>query len=104
MTADFSVTVQIEKNTLLIITSGYINNLGGEKILKSFQDNFSDAVNKVIIDLENSKVVNSIGISFLIEIIEVISESNSKLYFTKLEPTVKKTFEIMGLLDYAEII
>ncbi len=59
-------------------------------------------VKKVIMDLQESKVVNSIGISYLIEIIEKLNESNGKLYFLNLDPTIEKTFSIMGLFQFAE--
>jgi anti-anti-sigma factor len=53
-------------------------------------------------DLEKSKVVNSIGISYLIELIEQINQNNGKLFFTNLDPAIEKTFKIMGLFQYAE--
>jgi anti-anti-sigma factor len=55
-----------------------------------------------VLNLENSKVVNSIGISHLIELIEKLNETNGKLIFTNLDPTVEKTFTIMGLFQFAE--
>ena len=59
-------------------------------------------VNKLILNLENSKVVNSIGISHLIEVIEQLNQSNGKLVFTNLDPTIEKTFSIMGLFQFAD--
>ena len=53
-------------------------------------------------DLAKSKVVNSIGISYLIDIIERLNESNSKLIFTNLDPTIEKTFNIMGIFQFAQ--
>jgi anti-anti-sigma factor len=82
-------------------TSGYINNAAGEQISDEYTKNKS-SVKKVIMDLNDSKVVNSIGISYLIEIIEKLNESSGKLYFTNLDPTIEKTFNIMGLFQFAE--
>ena len=59
-------------------------------------------MNKVVIDMEKSKVINSIGISYLLEVIEKLNDSNGKLIFTNLDPTVEKTFNIMGLFQFAE--
>ena len=53
-------------------------------------------------NLEKSKVVNSIGISHLIEVIEKLNQDNGKLIFTNLDPTIEKTFTIMGLFQFAE--
>ena len=56
---------------------------------------------KLLIDIEGSKVVNSIGISFLIEIIEKLNGKGGKLYFSNLDPSIDKTFTIMGLFQFA---
>lgn len=99
MSTDFSLSTELKDKTLIIKTEGYINNIGGEKIVQEF-DKY-DNINKLIMNLEGSKVVNSIGISHLIEIIEKLNQSNGKLIFTNLDPTIEKTFTIMGLFQFA---
>lgn len=101
MVTDFNLTSEVKGDSLIMKTSGYINNTAGEQISEEFTKNKS-TVKKVIMDLNDSKVVNSIGISYLIEIIEKLNESNGKLYFTNLDPTIEKTFNIMGLFQFAE--
>ena len=101
MSTEFKLE-SLEKNGCLIIrTFGYINNLGGEEIVNSFNDAFEKGMNKVILNLAESKVVNSIGISHLLEIIEKLMEKNGKLVFSNLEPAVEKAFSIMGLFHFA---
>lgn len=100
MSTDFNLTSELQNKTLIIKTDGYINSTGGEKIVQEF-DKHAD-VKKLILNLENSKVVNSIGISHLIEVIEKLNQANGKLIFTNLDPTIEKTFSIMGLFQFAE--
>lgn len=100
MSTEFNLISELHDKTLVIKTEGYINNTGGEKIVQEFAKN--SGISKVILNLENSKVVNSIGISHLIEIIEKLNQSNGKLIFTNLDPTIEKTFTIMGLFQFAE--
>jgi anti-anti-sigma factor len=101
MVTDFNLTSEVKGDSLIMKTSGYINNTAGEQISDEFTKQKS-SVKKVIMDLNDSKVVNSIGISYLIEIIEKLNESKGKLYFTNLDPTIEKTFNIMGLFQFAE--
>lgn len=101
MEAEFKLTSELQNDVLIIRTSGYVNNEGGEKIAAEFSKHFDGGVRKVVVDLENSKVVNSIGISFLIEVIEKLNENDGKLVFTNLEPAIDKTLTIMGLFNYA---
>ncbi len=100
MVADFNLTSELKDDKLIIKTTGYINNTGGEKIVQEF--NKHSDIKKLILNLEESKVVNSIGISHLIEIIEKLNDKNGKLIFTNLDPIVEKTFTIMGLFQFAE--
>ncbi|MEN8194056.1 MAG: STAS domain-containing protein [Bacteroidota bacterium] len=102
MVKDFDLTSNKVNDVLVMKTEGYINNSGGERIAKEFEKHFNDGTTKLLIDIENSKVVNSIGISFLIEIIEKLNTKGGKLYFSNLDPSIEKTFTIMGLFQFAE--
>lgn len=100
MSTEFNLISELHGNILVIKTDGYINNTGGEMIVQEFTKH--NGISKLILNLDNSKVVNSIGISHLIEIIEKLNQSNGKLIFTNLDPTIEKTFTIMGLFQFAE--
>lgn len=102
MAVDFNLISELHEKTLVLRTDGYINNVGGEKIVQEFTKYFETGINKVIIDMEKSKVVNSIGISYLIDIVEKLSENDGRLIFTNLDVTIEKTFDIMGLFQFAE--
>ena len=56
-----------------------------------------------LLNLENSKVVNSIGVSILIEIIEKLQDVDGQLGYYNLAPIVEKTFNIMGLTKYSTV-
>ena len=101
MEQQFTLTSEIRDNHLIIVTSGYVNNVGGEAIAAEFNRHFQNGVHRVIINLAQSKVVNSIGMSFLIEIIEQLQDTDGKLIFTNLDPAVEKMLAIMGLFKFA---
>lgn len=102
MNNEFTLKSEIVKNALVLKTSGYINNVGGEKIVQEFEDHFKNGTTNVVMDLADSKVVNSIGISYLLEIIEKLIEKNGKLIFTHLDSAIDKSFTIMGMFHFAE--
>lgn len=102
MISEFSLNSEVKNDCVVINTSGYINNLGGQKIIDEFNAHYKNGITNYILNLAESKVVNSIGISFLIEVIEKLNDSKGKLVFTNLDPSVDKTFTIMGLFHYAE--
>ena len=101
MEHQFSLSSEVRDNRLIIATSGYINNVGGETIAKEFTCHFEKGVTEVILNLEQSRVVNSIGMSFLLEILDQLQEVGGKLVFTNLDPAVEKMLSIMGLFKFA---
>lgn len=103
MAEELKVTIQRRGNGAVLYTRGYINNVGGEEIATRAYELIDDGVNKLLLNLRETKIVNSIGISILIEIIEKIVDKGGKIAFCCLTPVIEKTFQIMGLAQYAQI-
>ena len=101
--SDFQVTVKEVDSVVVIATDGYLNNIGGEKISEVCDEYMDKGKNTFLINLEKSTVVNSIGVSILIEIIEKLQEVDGKLAYCNLASIVEKTFNIMGLTKYSTI-
>ena len=103
MTEELKVTVQRKPQGAVLYTRGYINNVGGEEIAARAYELIDDGVTRLLLNLRETKIVNSIGISILIEIIEKVVEKGGKIGFCCLTPVIEKTFQIMGLAQYAQI-
>jgi anti-anti-sigma factor len=103
MTENMKVTVERREGIAVIYTDGYINNQGGEEIARVAYQLIDEGYRNLVLNLEKTKIVNSIGISILIEIIEKMLEIEGRLAFCNLTPTIEKTFHIMGLAQYAGI-
>ena len=103
MTESLNITVDRREGLAVIYTEGYINNQGGEEIAKAAYKLLDEGYKALLLNLAGTKIVNSIGISILIEIIEKMIEIDGKLGFCCLTPTIEKTFHIMGLAQYAPI-
>jgi anti-sigma B factor antagonist len=87
----------------LISAAGYINNEGGQAIADAASQLMDQGVSTLLIDLEGTRIINSIGVSILLEIMEKLIEGDGRLAFCNLTATISKTFEIMGLVQYAQI-
>ena len=103
MTEALKARLDLRDELAVIYTEGYINNQGGEEIARVADEAMEQGHKIVLLNLVGTKIVNSIGISFLIEIIEKMLEIEGRLAFCNLTPTIEKTFNIMGLTQYADI-
>ena len=87
----------------ILSTDGYINNQGGEEIARQAYAQLESGARALVLNLEKTRIVNSIGISILIEVLEKVMDRKGQLAFCGLTPTIDKTFRIMGLAQYAKV-
>ena len=100
--------IKVSKNLLsdgvgLVTAAGYINNEGGQAIADAATELMEQGCKTLLIDLDGTRIINSIGVSILLEILEKLMDEKGKLAFCNLTPTIAKTFEIMGLVQYASV-
>ena len=103
MSDELKLAVERRGDGAVLYTKGYINNVGGEEIANRSYELLDAGVTTLLLNLKETKIVNSIGISILIEIMEKMIEKGGKLGFCCLTPVIQKTFQIMGLAQYAPI-
>jgi anti-anti-sigma factor len=97
------INVERRGDVAVFWTDGYINNQGGEEIARQAYAQLDAGARALVLNLEKTRIVNSIGISILIEVLEKVMDRKGVLAFCNLTPTIDKTFRIMGLAQYASI-
>ena len=101
--SDFNIKVREEGDITILETSGYLNNFGGDRVASICKQSISEGNRKLLINMEATKMVNSIGVSILIEVIEDLQGVNGKIGYYNVAPIVEKTFNIMGITNYSKI-
>ena len=101
--SDFKTKVSVANEVVIIETEGYLNNEGGQMVYDICIEKMGLGTRKILLNLSGTKVVNSIGVSILIEVIEKLQEIEGKLGYYNMAPIVEKTFHIMGLSKYSSL-
>jgi anti-anti-sigma factor len=100
----FELKVAEQHGTLAVMeVAGYINNEGGEAIAREARKLLDAGSRTLLLDLRATRIINSIGISLLLEVLERTIEVEGTLAFCSLTPSIAKTFQIMGLSQYTRI-
>ena len=100
----FELKVAEQRGTLAVMeVAGYINNEGGEAIAREARKLLDGGNRTLLLDLKATRIINSIGISLLLEVLERTIEVQGALAFCCLTPSIAKTFQIMGLSQYTRI-
>jgi anti-sigma B factor antagonist len=58
---------------------------------------------KIIVNFENTKYINSSGIATLIHIIQDVNEKGGKIAFVGMSDHLKKVMNIVGISDFVQI-
>ena len=99
----FDIQIREEEEHAVIETEGYLNDALGEQLAEKAHELIRDGYTQLVINLEKTSLINSIGISILIEIIEVLTEREGTLNFCGLSSTQERTFRMMAIAKYAGI-
>ena len=83
--------------TAVVYASDYLNKLTGEKIERECRRQLDCGCRALVIDFSDTKLVNSIGISILLGIIDVAEKSGARIAFSDVNNQTVQLFEMLGL-------
>ncbi len=87
-------------NAVVVYVDGYLNSLLGEEIERVVQDLLGTGGQRVLLNFEGTRLINSIGISFIIGVVEKIMERNGTLAFCSLNRINRELFQMTGVARY----
>ena len=84
-------------STAVVYASDYLNKLTGEKIERECRRQLDSGCRALVIDFRDTQLVNSIGISILLGIIDVAEKSGARIAFSDVNTQTVQLFEMLGL-------
>lgn len=81
----------------VIYASDYLNKLSGERIERECQRRLDSGCRALIINFRDTELVNSIGVSILLGVIEAAESVGAQLVFSDVNNQTVELFEILGL-------
>ena len=83
--------------TAVVYVSDYLNKLTGEKIERECRRQLNCGCRALVIDFSDTKLVNSIGISILLGIIDIAEKNCARIVFSEVNSQTVQLFEMLGL-------
>lgn len=90
-------------DSVVIYPDNYINDIEGEKLEELCASYLERGFNRIVIDFSETDLVNSIGVSILIGIIERVRDSKGRISFSGLKQVNYEIFNIVGLTKHIPI-
>ena len=89
--------------TAVVYASDYLNKLSGERIERECRRQLNCGCRALVIDFSDTKLVNSIGVSILLGIIDVAEKSGARIVFSDVNNQTVELFEMLGLTRHVAL-
>lgn len=100
-------TIEIKSKVIedvgVIYPGLYLNQLRGELIEERCHEMLAQSVRRIVINFEETELVNSIGISILLGVIEAVNEMSGELILSNLNASNRELFDMLGLFSYVRV-
>lgn len=82
----------------------YLNQLRGESIESQCREFLETGVRRIVINFAETELINSIGISILLGVIESVNHAQGALVLSNLNASNRELFEMLGLMSHVEMV
>ncbi|HEY6803672.1 MAG TPA: STAS domain-containing protein [Pyrinomonadaceae bacterium] len=89
--------------TAVVYASDYLNKLTGEKIERECRRQLDSGCRALVIDFADTQLVNSIGISILLGIIDIAERSQAQVVFADVNNQTVELFTMLGLTRHVSL-
>lgn len=103
MNPETNISVRIEGETVRVYAGDYINKLSGEKIERECARQLKAGCKNLIVDFSETEIVNSIGVSILLGVIDAANNAGAKIVFSDINEHTSELFETLGLTNHVTI-
>ncbi|HVF49326.1 MAG TPA: STAS domain-containing protein [Pyrinomonadaceae bacterium] len=93
-----------DAGAIAIVNAGdYVNKLSGERIERECRVKLEAGCRALVINFRNTELVNSIGVSILLGVIEAAERTGARLVFASVNRHTVKLFELLGLTRHVAL-
>lgn len=98
--SEMKVDVKDDGRTLVVHIGGYLNSSLGEEVEKLVGTRMCNGARRLLLNFGQTRMVNSIGISFIIGVVEKVMEEQGRMAFCEVNRLNRDLFQVTGLTKY----
>jgi anti-anti-sigma factor len=87
----------------VVYASDYLNKLSGERIERECRQQLEAGRRALIVNFRDTELVNSIGISILMGVIDAAEDVGAQLVFSDMSAQTVELFEMLGLTRFVAL-
>src|SRR5919205_1995406 len=87
----------------VVYATDYLNKLSGERIERECRLRLEEGCRALVINFRDTELVNSIGVSILLGVIEAAEDAGAQLVFSDMSAQTVELFEMLGLTRFVAL-
>ena len=87
----------------IIHAGDYLNKLSGEQLEYECKRRLETGCKELVVNFSQTEIVNSIGISILLGVIDIASNNGAKVVFSDVNESTVELFDMLGLTNHVTI-
>ena len=103
MNNTFEIPVRTEGEIATVFASDYLNKISGERIERECRRQIAAGCKTLIVNFRDTQIVNSIGVSILLGVIDAASETATTVVFSEVSEDTEQLFEMLGLTRHVTL-
>jgi anti-anti-sigma factor len=105
--AEFPAGIPVQSRcigaTAVIYATDYLNKLSGERIERECRRQLEAGCSALVINFRDTELVNSIGVSILLGVIDAAESAGAQLIFSDVNHQTVELFELLGLTRHVAL-
>jgi anti-anti-sigma factor len=97
------IRTKLTEDAAVIYPGAYLNQLRGERIETICQELLDRGIRRIVVNFDETELINSIGISILLGVIETVNNARGALVLSNLNDSNRELFEMLGLGSHVEM-
>ena len=98
-----AASVELPMESSIIHAGDYLNKLSGEQLEYECKRRLETGCKELVVNFSQTEIVNSIGISILLGVIDIASNNGAKVVFSDVNESTVELFDMLGLTNHVTI-
>ena len=103
MNTTITIPAQTSGETATVFAGDYLNKLSGEIIERECKRKLEDGAKKLVVNFAETEIVNSIGVSILLGVIDAAQTAGAEVVFSDVKEETVELFEMLGLTNHVTL-
>ena len=91
------------KQSAVVFAGDYLNKVRGEQVERECRTRLSEGCVELILNFSQTELVNSVGVSILLGIIDSAADRGAKVVFSDVKPETVELFDMLGVTKHVKI-